>query len=141
AAPPPETGGAKASSRAIIILSDGAQTRGVLTPMQGALRAKAARIPIYTVALGTPNGIVTFNQGPYSRSFPVPPDRETLRRIAEVTGGKFYAVASAERLNAVYEKLSSSIGRTHRKREATYAALGIAALLLVAAFGLSTRWA
>jgi Ca-activated chloride channel homolog len=134
-------GGASPAPSAIILLSDGAQTRGVLTPIQGALRAKSSKIPVYTVALGTPNGIVTFNQGPYSRSFPVPPDRETLRRIATVTGGKFYAAASAERLNAVYEKLGSSIGRVHRKREATYAALGIASALLLAAWALSSRWA
>src|SRR5205085_12618281 len=105
-APPAGTGDAKGSSRAIILLSDGAQTRGALTPIQGALRAKAARVPIYTVALGTANGIVTFNQGPYSRSFPVPPDKWTLRRVAEVTGGKSYAVGSAERLTAVDETLS-----------------------------------
>jgi Ca-activated chloride channel family protein len=128
-----------ASPRAIILLSDGSQTRGYLTPTQGADRAKAAHIPVYTVALGTPAGVVTFRNGPYSQTFPVPPDPETLRMIAAETGGKFYAAGSAAQLNAVYEKLGSSIGRIRKRREATYAALGIAAALLVAASALSAR--
>jgi Ca-activated chloride channel family protein len=136
---PSGTAPAAGSPIAIILLSDGAQTRGVLTPQEGAERAKAARIPIYSVALGTPNGVVTFQQGPYQRTFPVPPDKATLKQIADATGGKFYAVASAARLNAVYERLGSSIGRVPRKREATYAALGLAALLLVGAWLASIR--
>jgi Ca-activated chloride channel family protein len=137
--PPAATGTAASSPAAIILLSDGAQTRGVLTPQEGAERAKAAKIPVYTVALGTPNGVVTFQQGPYQRTFPVPPDRTTLKQIADTTGGTFYSAASAASLNAVYERLGSSIGRVPRKREATYAALGIAALLLVAAWLASLR--
>ncbi|CAN5360861.1 hypothetical protein BH18ACT12_BH18ACT12_23660 [soil metagenome] len=39
----------------ILFLSDGAQTRGELEPLQGADRARSAGIPVYTVALGTPN--------------------------------------------------------------------------------------
>src|SRR5207237_760802 len=46
----------------ILFLSDGHQTRGVLQPLQGAQRAKAAGIPVYTIALGTPNG--TLDVGP-----------------------------------------------------------------------------
>jgi Ca-activated chloride channel family protein len=138
--PPGGTGRPTNSPVAIVLLSDGAQTRGILTPLQGAARAKAAGIPIYTVALGTLNGIVTFTQGPYSRTFPVPPDRETLRQVAMATGGQFYAAASASGLDAVYDKLGSSIGRVPQKREETYAALGLAALLLAAAWAFSTRW-
>jgi len=137
--PPAGTGSAASSPTAIILLSDGAQTRGVLTPQEGAARAKAAKIPVYTVALGTPNGVVTFTQGPYQRTFPVPPDRTTLREIADATGGTFYAAASAARLNAVYEHLGSSIGRVPKKREVTYAALGLASGLLVVAWLASLR--
>ena len=123
--------------RAIVLLSDGFQTRGVLSPLQGAQRAKAARIPVYTVALGTPNGVINF--GPFTR--PVPPDPETLRQIAQTTGGRFWAAGSAARLNAVYDKLGSSIGRVPTRREVTYLVLAAAAALLVAAWALSARWA
>ena len=43
----------------ILFLSDGAQTRGDLEPLEGADLAKAAGIPVYTVALGTPGGTLT----------------------------------------------------------------------------------
>ena len=43
----------------ILFLSDGKQTRGSLSPLEGAQRAKAAGIPVYTVALGTPNGVLS----------------------------------------------------------------------------------
>ena len=39
-----------------MLLSDGAQTRGMLTPLQGAARARDAGIRVFTVALGTKNG-------------------------------------------------------------------------------------
>ena len=61
------------------MLSDGAQTRGTLQPLEGADRAKSYGIPVYTVALGTPNGVI--NRGGFSR--PVPPDPVTLRQIAQ----------------------------------------------------------
>jgi Ca-activated chloride channel family protein len=129
-----------ASPLAIVLLSDGSQTRGYLTPLQGAERAKAAGIPVYTVALGTARGVVTFRNGPFSQTFPVPPDPDTLRQIAATTGGTFYSAGSAARLNAVYEKLGSSIGRVRKRREETAAALGVAAVLLVAASALAARW-
>ena len=45
----------------ILLLSDGHQTRGTYQPLEGAAMAKAAGIPVYTVALGTPNGVLDFN--------------------------------------------------------------------------------
>ena len=42
----------------ILFLSDGAQTRGVLEPLEGAELAKDAGVPVYTIALGTPDGTV-----------------------------------------------------------------------------------
>jgi Ca-activated chloride channel homolog len=125
---------------AIVLLSDGFQTRGVLEPLQGADRAKSFAVPVYTVALGTPNGEVTFDRGPYRRTIQVPPDPDTLRAIAKRTGGQFFEAKSQGRLNAVYERLGSRLGRTPGKREATYAFTGGAALLLVAAGLLSVRW-
>ena len=48
---------------AIILLSDGAQTRGILQPLQGAARAKSAGIRIYTIALGTNHGTLDLGPG------------------------------------------------------------------------------
>ena len=124
----------------ILFLSDGHQTRGALEPLQGAERAKAAGIPVYTVALGTPGGVVTREWDGVARTIPVPPDPATLRAIAQTTGGKFYEARNAGSLHAAYSKLGSSLGRAPGKTEVTYAFLAGAAGLLIAASFLSALW-
>ena len=133
----------------ILFLSDGAQTRGDLEPLAGADLAKEAGIPVYTVALGTPGGTLDFGGGggypgsppPFGgRRVPVPPDPDTLRAIADRTGGEFFAAQSAKSLQSAYEKLGSSLGRKPGKSEITYVFLAAAALLLVAAGLLSALW-
>ena len=74
-----------ASPVSILFLSDGAQTRGVLQPAEGAALAKAACFPVYTVSLGTPDGVIDrgpFGFGGTDQQIPVPPDPATLRAIA-----------------------------------------------------------
>ena len=131
----------------ILFLSDGAQTRGTLQPLEGAERARTAGIPVYTVALGTPNGTLDFgfgqrppsgsiNPNPFGgppRRVPVPPDPATLHAIADRTGGQFFAARSAKSLQAAYTRLGSRLGRTPGRSEVTYAFLAAAAGLLVAA--------
>src|SRR5439155_10705784 len=137
----------------ILFLSDGAQTRGELEPLEGADLAKAAGIPVYTVALGTPNGVLNFGPGGGGggggggfpgqfggRRVPVPPDPETLKAIAARTGGQFFAAQSAKSLQSAYSKLGSRLGRKPGQSEITYAFLAAAALLLVAAGLLSALW-
>jgi Ca-activated chloride channel family protein len=132
----------------ILFLSDGAQTRGDLEPLAGADLAKAAGIPVYTVALGTPGGTLDFGAAGFpgtpppfgGRRVPVPPDPDTLRAIANRTGGEFFAAQSAKSLQSAYGKLGSSLGRKPGKSEITYVFLAAAALLLVAAGLLSALW-
>ena len=130
----------------ILFLSDGAQTRGTLLPLEGADRAKAAGIPVYTVALGTPNGTLQFGgQGfpggfGFSRSVPVPPDPATLRAIANHTGGQFFEARNARTLRAAYSSLGSRLGRKPGKSEVTFAFLVAAAGLLIGAGILSAAW-
>ena len=133
---------------AILLLSDGAQTTGLLTPSEGAERAKSYGIPIYTIALGTPNGFVEPGGGFGGGGFgggggfrrPVPPDPETLAQIAEITGGEAFTTASEARLNEVYDDITSRIGKTTEWREATSLFLGAAALLALGASLLSLLW-
>ena len=127
----------------ILFLSDGAQTRGTLLPLQGADRAKAAGIPVYTVALGTPRGTIDFGGGfgggDFSGPRRVPPDPATLKAIARRTGGQFFAARSSDSLQAAYKKLGSRLGRTPGLSEVTFAFLAGAAVLLTAAGLLSAR--
>jgi Ca-activated chloride channel family protein len=137
----------------ILFLSDGHQTRGLLQPLEGAQRARQAGIPVFTIALGTPNGVLDRGfggggapgggggvfpggggfGGGFRRQIPVPPDPVTLREIAQTTGGKFFEARSAKALSAAYENLGSVIAREPGKTEVTYWFLALAALLLVAA--------
>jgi Ca-activated chloride channel family protein len=124
----------------ILFLSDGHQTRGELQPLEGAARAHAAGIPVYTVALGTPNGVLKRDFGGFQRTIPVPPDPATLRAIANDTGGKFYEARNAGALEDAYAKLGSRLGRAPGKTEVTYGFLAGAAGLLLAAGLLSVLW-
>jgi len=131
----------------ILFLSDGAQTRGVLEPAQGAALAREACFPVYTVALGTPEGTIRRGfgfggggPGDPNELIPVPPDPETLRAIAETTGGKFSEARDADALESAYEDLGSSLGREPGQTEVTFIFLAIAAGFLVAAGVLSAFW-
>jgi Ca-activated chloride channel family protein len=141
----------KKSPVTILFLSDGHQTRGLLQPLEGAARARTAHIPVFTIALGTPNGVLDrgggggFPGGPgggfggppgafgYGRRIPVPPDPATLRAIAQTTGGKFFEARSAKAVSSAYENLGSLVGREPGKREVTWWFVALAAILLVAA--------
>jgi Ca-activated chloride channel family protein len=104
---------------AIVLLSDGAQNRGVLQPLAAAHNAKVAGIRIYPVSLGTPGGHVTFGFGAFTNSVPVPPDPVTMSAIAAATGGKAYSAESAASVVQIYKTLGSSIGRTHKRVQIT----------------------
>jgi Ca-activated chloride channel family protein len=125
---------------AILLLSDGSQTEGLLLPLEGAARAKSFKIPVYTIALGTPEGVVEFNRFGGTRIIPVPPDPATLRQIAAQTGGRFYEAESVGDLREAYEKMGSLVSKVERKQEVTYAfvAAGLVLLLAAAAIGVVT---
>jgi len=136
------------SPASILLLSDGKQNRGILSPEQGAAQAKAAGIPVYTVALGTPNGVLNGNQLPggfngfgADAQIPVPPDPATLHAIASATGGKFTEAQNAKTLNDSYANLGSRLGRKPGKSEITSELVLVAALLLIGAGGVSALWA
>lgn len=126
---------------AVVLLSDGTQTRGLLEPEEAARRARRAGVPVHTIALGTLDGVVTISRDGFPVSVPVPPDRVALARIAETTGGKTFEVTDAKRLSAVYEQLGSVVGRERRPREVTVAFLAVGAALLAAATALAGLWA
>jgi Ca-activated chloride channel homolog len=118
---------------AILMLSDGSQTEGILLPLEGAARAKSFKIPVYTIALGTPEGVVTFNRFGGTRIIPVPPDKGTLRQIASTTGGRFYEAESIGDLREAYGKMGSLVSKVERKQEVTFAFLASGLVLLLAA--------
>jgi len=129
---------------AIVLLSDGAQTRGTLTPLQGADLARRAGIRVFTVALGTNHGTLgpgVLSGGPYgglfggSGSFVVRPDPVTLAAIARDTDGETFRAKSAEKVASIYKGLGTSIARRTVHREITSWFAGAAALLLLGSLG------
>jgi Ca-activated chloride channel family protein len=121
-----------------VLLSDGATTTG-RDPVEVARQARAARVPIYTVALGTADATVP-NPGFGPPLLSVAPDPETLRRISEASGGRAFAAQDDNQLSSIYKALGSQLGTRTTHREVTSAfAIGGLLLLLGAAAG-SLRW-
>jgi Ca-activated chloride channel family protein len=126
----------------ILFLSDGAQTRGLLQPLEGAQLAREACFPVYTIALGTPEGVI--ERGPFGgfgqdqgELIPVPPDPDTLREIAKVTGGEFSEARDADTLQNAYENLGSRLGREPGESEITWLFLAIGGVLVLLAGGVA----
>ena len=92
---------------------------------------------MYTVALGTPEGVVEFNRFGGTRIIPVPPDKPTMRQIAATTGGRFYEAESAGYLEDAYDNMGSLVSKVKRKEEVTFAFLGGGLVLLLAAAGIA----
>jgi Ca-activated chloride channel family protein len=130
--------GTRRPPASILVLSDGAQTQGVLEPLQAAQRAKRLKIPVYTVAFGTAAGVVeVVDDNGFTQRVSVPPDPPTLRQVSQTTGGRFYAAPDGARLNAVYEELGSRLGHETKDREITAAFAAGGAFLLLAAGAVS----
>ena len=123
----------------ILVLSDGAQTQGRTTPVQAARRARAARVPIFTVVLGTPEGIVERRLvGGFTQRIRVPPDPRALRQVAQTSEGEFFTAAGDEELRRVYDDLGSRLGRREKQAELTVGFAGAGMVLFLVAGALST---
>ncbi len=129
---------AVAGAGAIVLVSDGAANAGVNVITAARLAARE-KIPIYTVALGTPSGML-LNPEPFGPPLAVPPDPQLMRQIAAVSHGREFDAQSADRLSSIYKGLGARIGSVTRKREVTADfAIGGLVLLLLGAVA-STRW-
>jgi Ca-activated chloride channel family protein len=123
----------------ILLISDGAQTVGRVTPIQAAGGARKAGVPVFTVALGTPDGIVERKvTGGFTERTRVPPDPGSLRRVATSSGGEFFTALDADELGKVYDELGSRIGKRDKDAEVTVAFAGGGMALLLIAGALST---
>jgi Ca-activated chloride channel family protein len=131
----PDREGEDPSPAAVVLLSDGATSTGE-DPVEIAAQARAAGVPVYTVALGTEDGVI--EQG--GQTIRVAPDPEALAEVARASGGRAFAAEDAGALDEVYERLGSQIGTREERREITagFAAAGL--VLLAAGVATSLRW-
>lgn len=113
-------GDAGAPPAQIVLLSDGKETvpddpddpRGAFT---AARKAKEDQIPVNTISFGTRGGTVDLE----GDRIPVPVDDDSLRRIAQLSGGKSFTASSLDELNQVYENLQNQIGYETRRGDAS----------------------
>lgn len=141
ATPPTTVNPAKEPPLVILLLSDGANTQGKTQPLDAANDAKHLNVPVFTIALGTDTGMVDVpDESGQLRRIPVPPDKFTLRRIADTTGGRFFTAPSANDLRAIYHDLGSKIGFVKQHQEVTVVVAAVALLLLVSGAALSLAW-
>jgi Ca-activated chloride channel family protein len=124
---------------AIVLLSDGSSNVGP-APLAAARQAKADHIPIYTIALGTPNGTIPIKRRGQTATTPVPVSSQELQQIAISSGGRAYTAADSAKASAVYAHLATRLGETKVTRELTAGFAGGGLALLLVGSGLSLLW-
>lgn len=128
--------GDKPPAARIVLLSDGASNKG-RSPMQGANDAKAAQVPVSTIAFGKDDGVVDLpGYGPQ----PVPPDPQTLHAVADATGGSFHTADSLTGLKSVYADIGKQVGYEKAHKVIAWRFLAIGLLFVLAAAGASLLW-
>ncbi len=150
----------------IVILTDGANTRGV-EPLVAAQQAADRHVRVYTIGFGTtqPMPLVCTSEQlgggiPFGDQFGGPVgigpggpgtvgqvpnqfvdlDEPTLRGVAEMTGGEYYRAENADQLVGVFDDLPQRVVRQDERREITVYFVVLGGLLVIAAFGLSMWW-
>jgi Ca-activated chloride channel homolog len=95
---------AKTPAARIVLLSDGKSTTG-RSDEEAIAAAKAARVPVSTIAFGTDNASVESA----GQTVQVPVDASALEAIANGTDGKFFTAASASELRSVYADINAEV--------------------------------
>ncbi|MBL9173638.1 MAG: VWA domain-containing protein [Verrucomicrobiales bacterium] len=104
--------GLKSKSRIVILMTDGQSNAGKISPLTAAEAAAALGVKVYTIGVGTrgfapvPRGTDAFGRKVYGQ-MQVDIDEDTLRKIAEKTGGKYYRADSTETLRRIYSEIDS----------------------------------
>ena len=129
----------KAKSKVIILLTDGTNNRGDISPLTAAEMAKSFGIRVYTIGVGT-NGTAPY---PYPVggtvqyiNVPVEIDEKTLTQIAGITEGNYFRATSNSKLKEVYgeidklEKTKLNV-KQYSKRQEEYQLFALAAFFCV----------
>ncbi|HET9494674.1 MAG TPA: VWA domain-containing protein, partial [Chloroflexia bacterium] len=134
----------------IVLLTDGVATTGPL-PLEAAQQAVERGVRVYTIGFGTENGQEGFGRGGRVggsgdpggggwRGFRRGIDEETLKRIADLSGGEYYAAESADELLSVFEGLPTSLITVSEVTEISFIFATGGALLALLAIALALRW-
>ena len=131
----------KAKSKVVILLTDGSNNRGDISPMTAAEIARSLGIRVYTIGVGT-NNVAPYPMpvagGVQYVNIPVEIDTKTLSEIAAATEGDFYRATNTKELRKIYKEIdqlekSKLNVKTFSKRYEAYqpfALVAVIALLL-----------
>jgi Ca-activated chloride channel homolog len=142
----------KSKSKIVILMTDGQNNAGKITPAMAAEAAQALGVKVYTIGVGTrgmaPTPVIDpFTGRKFFQRQPVDIDENTLKEISQKTGGKYYRADSTATLRAIYadidqlEKTEAEIKKYVRRRElmAWFALPGLVILLGELGLG-NTLW-
>ena len=146
---PPVAKGAYAPD-IIVLLTDGVATTG-MPPLEAAQQAADRGLRVYTIGFGTENGSPQFaDPGGFGggrgggqfggRGFRRGIDEATLKQIADLTGGRYYAASSANELLKVFQSLPTNLITKHEVTEISVVFAAGGALLVALALALALRW-
>jgi Ca-activated chloride channel family protein len=137
----------KAKSKIVILATDGQNNSGKIQPLVAADAAAALGVKVYTVGIGeqgtAPMPVFMGGQKVGYRNVPVDVDENTLQKIADKTGGKYYRADNAEKFRQIYteidklEKTEATVSKYTEFKELFpwLLSCGLALLLLEAALG------
>lgn len=106
-----------AKSRVVVLITDGDNNAGQLSPLDAARMAIALKIPVYTILVGKggrvpfPNGVDLFGNTSW-REVEIPINPELLQQIAKDTGGEFYRATDRDSLKEGLQKVLDSLERS-----------------------------
>jgi Ca-activated chloride channel family protein len=135
-APPKPVPPGSYKSAAIILLTDGQTTTGP-DPIEAARMAAERGVRVFTVGVGTPNGEILVGEG---WSMRVRLDEETLKTIANLTGGEYFYAGTAVDLKKIYQSLNSKFVLEKKETEITALFAAAAALTVLLSALLSLLW-
>ncbi len=93
------------NSRVLILLTDGANTAGEVTPLKAAELAAAYHLKIYTIGIGADEMVVSNFFGNRKVNPSADLDEKTLTAIAQKTGGRYFRARDTEELSKIYQLL------------------------------------
>ncbi len=138
-----------ASSKVAILLTDGENNRGEIDPITAARAAATYDVKTYTIGVGR-EGVapVPIGRGPFGTEYatmPVRLDEDLLRRIADITGGRYFRATDARALEEIYdqidqlEKTPMNVRRYVSFTERYQPFVLLAGLLILAEWGVRAR--
>jgi Ca-activated chloride channel family protein len=99
----------RGESRVVILLTDGQNNAGEIDPLTAAEAARALGVKVYTIGAGTDGPArIPVDDPVFGRRYvtvDASVDEETLRQIADITGGRYFRATSAEALEAIYRAI------------------------------------